>query len=346
MINLRDDTLLFSFPDVHPQAKLHIEFQRTLRIPDDHKNHFLPPGLGCFPVRLVDEYLAGVPAPWVDHGGVMLPMYQSEALWINFSSVGERYPFAVKIAAGKINAVTGDPWSDGIHRDPQDYMIAPHQPWLDGFAVEKGVIRQFVAMPLGSGYSAEEQLTGKAEFGGLQVIAYPMKREVWEKRQRERERESNMLFRMVEEDLPTVTSSSLDFGIIAADMSLAPGGKMRQEIFDDPFRLDDWDLEHSARCFVHLTNSMIWHQITGEHPPTVPLTAKEYSDAGLPWFDFYDEKATALPGSEKLEGLKSVREMGEEKGEMPLPENQSVTVSKVHEIRRGMERDQVREGRV
>jgi hypothetical protein len=39
-------------------------------------------------------------------------------------------------------------------------MVSPEQPWLDGFAIEKGVIRQFVAMPLGDGYSVEEQVTG------------------------------------------------------------------------------------------------------------------------------------------------------------------------------------------
>jgi hypothetical protein len=75
-----------------------------------------------------------------------MPMYQSAALWIRFST---RYPFAVKVAAGKINAVTGDPWSRDLQADPQNYLVLPEQPWLDGFAVRKGVIRQFVAMPLG-----------------------------------------------------------------------------------------------------------------------------------------------------------------------------------------------------
>ena len=58
-----------------------------------------------------------------------------------------------------VNAVTGDGWSDGLHVRPQDYLVAPRQPWLDGFAVDKGFIRQFVAMPLGEGFTAEEQIT-------------------------------------------------------------------------------------------------------------------------------------------------------------------------------------------
>jgi hypothetical protein len=35
MIELRNDALVFSFPEVHPHAVLEVEFQRTLRIPDD-----------------------------------------------------------------------------------------------------------------------------------------------------------------------------------------------------------------------------------------------------------------------------------------------------------------------
>lgn len=112
-------------------------------------------------------------------------MYQSEALWISFSSWGDfgsgaSYPFAVKIAAGKINAVTGEPWTNGLAKRRQNYVVVPDQPWLDGFCVQKGLIRQFVAMPLGQGYTAEEQITGTAEHGGIQIIVYPMKREHYE----------------------------------------------------------------------------------------------------------------------------------------------------------------------
>jgi hypothetical protein len=33
MIELKKDSLVFTFPEVHPDAKLTIDFQRTLRIP-------------------------------------------------------------------------------------------------------------------------------------------------------------------------------------------------------------------------------------------------------------------------------------------------------------------------
>ena len=336
MIELQNDSLVFRFPDVHKDAVLRIGFQRTLRIPDDDKKYPLPPGLGLFPLRHVDDFSDGVPELWMQHGGVMLPMYQSEALWINF---GGDYPFAIKVAAGKINAVTGEDWREGLHRDPQDYMVAPEQPWLDGFCVEKGLIRQFVAMPLGSGYSAEEQLTGKAEHGGLQIVAFPLKREVYERIQPRQRLARSTDFSVAGEVMACLSDEAPgDF-----DMGLGAGGQMEQEIYDDSFGFGDWDLRHSSRCFVHLANSMVWRAITGDDPPTVPPTSSEYTKAGLPWFDYYSD-SKAVEGSEKLATVKSVAELGKEKGDVPLPENQSVTVDKVIKLRKGLKEGQVREG--
>lgn len=336
MIELRRDALVVSFPEVHREARLELNFQRTLRIPDDDTDYALPPGLGRFPLRHVDDFAKRVPAEWLRRGGVMLPMYQSEALWIAFSSPSG-YPFAVKVATGKINAVTGDPWESGLQRDPQDYLSLPEQPWLDGYCVEKGVIRQFVAMPLGSGYSAEEQITGEAEYGGIQVLVYPLKAEVWVKRQREGTRDRSL------HDVEYL-SASMVMEAPSLDMGLAPGGRMIQEIYDDTQRFEDWDLEHSSRCFVHLANSLVWRSITGENPPTTPPTAAEYTRAGLPWFEYYAADQTALKGSGTLAGLESVAELGRKKGDNPLPENESITPGNVKVLRAGLKPGQVREG--
>ncbi len=338
MIELKRDSLVFSFPEVHPQARLEIEFQRTLRIPDDGKDYFLPPGLGAFPLKHVDDFAGHVPASWLEHGGVMLPMHQAEAMWINFNSAyisghGAQYPFAVKIAAGKIDAVTGEQWTNGLHRVPQDYLVIPEQPWLDGFCVEKGIIRQFVAMPLGAGYTAEEQITGRGEFGGIQIIAYPMKREAFERRFPKRARLDFMATEAMPEPM-----------ICRADMGLAPGGRMRQEIYEDPFDFKDWDRSRSSRCFVHISNSLVWRAITGEAPPTVPPTAKDYTSAGLPWFDYYNEGAEALEGSDVLKQLRSVIQLGREKGGRPVPENEGAGAERVIRLGKGRSRFQVREG--
>ncbi len=342
MIELKDDALEFSFPEVHPEARLRVEFQRTLRIPDDGKTHALPPGLGRFPLRHVDDAGERVPPAWLRRGGVMLPMYQSEAMWLNFTARSD-YPFALKVAAGKVNAATGEDWEDGLHRGPQDYLLVPGQPWLDGYAVEKGVIRQFVAMPLGEGYSAEEQIHGTAEFGGVQLLACPMKREAYERKVAAR-RLSEMGGDLMCADFATIREASASMA--HPDMGLAPGGRMRQEIYEDEFELEDWDQRHRSRCFVHLTNSLVWRAITGEAPPTTPPTAREYTDAGLPWFDYYAADRKALEGSAILAELESVLEKAAREGRVGLPENEGVEGERVVAIReRGRERAGVRDGR-
>jgi hypothetical protein len=328
MIELKGNELIFSFPEVHKDAVISIHFQRTLRIPDDDREYPLPPGLGKFPLRTVDDFAENLPDTWLEHGGVMLPMYQSEALWICFGFQG--YPFAIKVAAGKINAVTGDTWVDNLNRNPQDYVVSPEQPWLDGFCVEEGIIRQFVAMPLGAGYSAEEQITGAAQHGGLQLSAFPMRAEAYRRYRKKLE------------------STPMDLAIAAlADesvgMGLAPGGKMRQQIFDDPFEFSDWHEDRFGRCFVHIANSMVWRGITGQSPPTVPRTAKEYNGAGLPWFDYYAEDKKALKGSKILAFLDSVAQKGKKIGQVPLPENESVDPETVINLRAGLKKGQVRE---
>ncbi|KIW90985.1 uncharacterized protein Z519_08768 [Cladophialophora bantiana CBS 173.52] len=53
--------------------------------------------------------------------------------------------------------------------DTQVYVVVPGQNWLDGICVAPRVVRQFVAMPLGSGYTVEGQKTGKEKHGGLRI---------------------------------------------------------------------------------------------------------------------------------------------------------------------------------
>lgn len=306
MITLEHDRLTFRFPDVHPRAQCSIGFLRTLRIPDDDRTYPLPPGLGHFPLCHLDDFSDRLPTESVRRGGVVTPMYQAEALWVFFRSSG--YPFAVKVAAGKICAVSGNPWSEGLADHPQNYLVVPDQPWLDGYCVSEGVIRQFVAMPLGDGYTAEEQLTGVAEHGGMQLAAYPMKAELYDE----------LHPRMVQSRMMVRESPR------AAFMGLAPGGRMNQKVYYDRHGVHAWNQEHGSRCFVTLANSTQWMAITGRQPPTRPPTARRYTEAGLPWFDYYDADREAIEGSAQLAGLASVAETGQDKGESPLPENESI----------------------
>ena len=322
MIELKNDQLIFRFPEVHKDAKCRISFQRTLRIPDDNRAYSLPPGLGEFPLNLVDDYADSVPAGWSTHGGVFLPMYQAEAMWLNF---GGSYPMAVKVAAGKINAVTGEGWENELSSQRQDYVVIPEQPWLDGFYVMEGMIRQFVAMPLGEGYTAEEQLTGEAEHGGLQIVVFPMKASLYQARRREQAR---------------IQYSPLRVQSPPDEMGLAPGGLMRQKIYEDDYGFGAWDRSVRSRCFVHILNSVQFFNVTGANPPSKPPTAREYTAAGLPWFDYYGGDLKALEGAQTLAGLDSVAAKKLKKGEGVLADNDPVQPKVVKTLGKG----KVREG--
>ena len=314
-----------------------INFQRTLRIPDDGKRYPLPPGLGKFPLAHVDDYAPDVPPAWSKRGGVMMPMYQAEALWLRFNS---HYPCALKVAAGKINAVSGRPWSAGLHKNPQDYVVLPGQPWLDGYCVAKGLIRQFIAMPLGKGYSAEEQLTGHAEHGGLQLQVYPLRAAVYfEKVARARlpAKLADVLalllpvpellpsrHRMLDARSTCALSAAMAMPAPPPDMGLGAGGMMHQGIYKDARALTDYDLALTSRCFVHLCNSAAWKAITGSPPPQHPVTAQVYAQYNLPWFDYYRDDLASVDGAPELANLKTVAQLHEAVDAMPLPHNSSV----------------------
>lgn len=105
-------------------------------------------------------------------------------MWIKFES---KEPYAVKIYVGAVNAVSGEPAAETAatrlrrhnllsrNKSIQDYVVIPDQKWLDGIATSEGKVRQFVAMPIGSGYSVEAQVTGIDITGGLQFEITPAK---------------------------------------------------------------------------------------------------------------------------------------------------------------------------
>jgi hypothetical protein len=321
------------FDRILPDVRAKITFQRTLRIPDDGKDYSLPPGLGEFPVRHVDDY-DGVPGVWKKRGGVMLPMHRTEAMWLHCSA---DYPMAVKVGAGGICAISGERWSTGLRQPLQNYLVLPDQPWLDGFRVSEGVIRQFVAVPLGKGLTVEQQLTGEESWGGLQLQAFPLRPERYSNEVLipEMEEAWNLLIRpragvdyicSPESRIPCPASPA-PIGCYSA-AGLGAGGRMKQQIVADTHGVGAWDLQQTSRCFVHLCLAEDWRRLTGAPPPHQPPTAQDYTDAGMPWFD-YDSGQAAVTGATMLSGVKSVNTLVEEKTGLCLADNNSVAPTKV-----------------
>jgi len=168
---LERDSLVF------PSCGASVNFQRTLRIPDDGREHALPPGLGSFPLHAAREH-ARTPHSWrtaADGLHVFMPMHNAEALWLSFH--GASQPAAIMVGAGAVNAVSGERFVPGrleaAADDAQAYCVRPQQPWLDGIKSGADTVRQFVATHAGSGGSVEAQITGSDAVGGIQLFVAP-----------------------------------------------------------------------------------------------------------------------------------------------------------------------------
>lgn len=299
-----------------------VRFVRTLRLPEKG-THALPPGLGHFPLRRVEDYPDTVPQDWLSRGGVMLPVHLREAMWLSFAGTVE--PGALQVGVGKVCAVSGKPWNRRLSRGPQNYLVLPRQPWLDGINSGSGTVRQFVAVPLGMGATVEGQVTGEEKWGGLQLQSWPLADgplEAWrEEQRRAAERRAAMPRQGVGYGMPPAQGAAAPAMMSApgggwgsaprppaAAMGLGVGGSMRQEVYKDDRPASDWAGEPSGRVFVHLVTPPEWRRITGEEPPLSPVDRAAYTRAGLPWFDYYDADGEDLAPTDTLGGVKPVGE--------------------------------------
>ncbi|KAG2386326.1 hypothetical protein C9374_002772 [Naegleria lovaniensis] len=428
-VKVDGNQLIFYNPNNEIDDNIGVTFHRTLRIPDDGKIYPLPPSLGSFPVKRVDDYLDRVPEAWKKQGGVFIPLYQREAMWLEFMNFNTEYPHAMKIAVGKVNALSGETWDEEIKlRNVQDYVVTPLQPWLDGINAGDGYIKQFIAMPLGGGYTVEGQVTGEEKVGGCQIICYAPNHEKRLKqfapkpvvqRSKQCEKKSsygsdlqslnltpsfsipssndcvNSLFvppsasgssfgyvmpqeEMCYESAPSSSScvpSLMDHTILeqelskctldddecendfldyegteerkvsgAKELGLAAGGKMKQQIIEDPYGPSFWDEMTKARIFIHIVNSEMYEQITGEKVPPTPITAQTYASYNYPWFDFYNEDTGSVGKSNILSQVKSVKEVDQEKYAWPQQNDSSVQINNVTTIKGSFNKSDVRDG--
>jgi len=148
-----------------------ISFNRTLRIPEDGREYPLPAGFGRLPILRVEDHAERVPEQWLEQGGFIIPLYQREALFLSFAGVKWR-PTIGKVSVGRVNAISGKEHDLKIRSHRQDYVVIPDQHWLDGINSGDGLVRQFVAMPLGKGYTIEAQVTDEEKYGGFQLAIF------------------------------------------------------------------------------------------------------------------------------------------------------------------------------
>jgi hypothetical protein len=294
-----------------------VSLHRTLRVPDDGNTYPLPPGLGTFPLFRVDDYRDRLPPEISERGGVFVPMYQREALWLGFHGAPWK-PNAVLVAAGGINVLSGEADSARLSGNPQNYLVCPDQPWLDGIHTAQGSVRQFVAMPLGLGYTVEASLTGAETRGGIRLTVFEPKPGRFPDSPPPRHDEG------------PVRMAGLGMG---GRMGLGAGGAIRQKIYPDAYGLDTWDATNSGEVLVHLVDSARFQEITGIAPPGTPIDAKTYTDHGLPWLDLYDETRGDIAPAEEFLKVKTVSARDAELGEATTGEDRfAVPESQIRKI--------------
>jgi hypothetical protein len=280
-----------------------VAFQRTLRVPEDGRVYPLPPGLGRLPIRAVEALSGTVPVELRRRGGFIVPLHRREALWIAFAAAAWK-PNAVQVAVGGINVVSGGRWEERLASDPQNYVVCPGQPWLDGIHAGAGHIRQFVALPLGLGRTVEGQLRGREETGGIQIRVYEPKPGIFPDRP------------------PEPGETAEDRRPARGMMGLGAGGKIAQRIHPDPHGLQVWDPESATSVLVHLVSSADFRALAGEPPPPSPVSAETYTRHGFPWFDYYDEERGDLPPPDALAGLAGTAKAGEAEPQVSIDPRQ------------------------
>ncbi|MDX9760204.1 MAG: hypothetical protein RBU27_13675 [Bacteroidota bacterium] len=305
-VELRDHHLVFS-------NRFSLTFQRTLRIPDDGREYPLPPGLGSFPLYPVRDFRERVPAHWDIEHGYILPMHQREAMWIDFDGAYWK-PNAVKVGVGLVNAVSGTEWNLALGASPQDYLVVPDQPWLDGIKSGEGTIRQFVAVPLGTGYTVEAQVTGKESDGALRIAVFEPKPGRFPDQPPEPERDA------LYSKAPALAQS-----LEAGGMGIGAGGTMRQKVYEDAYGVATWSVDQTQEVVIYIVNSAQFESLTGITPPPTPIDAATYTAYGFPWFDLYDEHKKDLHASEELKKVKSTGQLDKEK-DLKIQDDSSVIV--------------------
>jgi hypothetical protein len=283
---------------------LSVVFHRTVRVAEGRTPANLPPSLGQMKVYEVSAFKNRCPETW-EESGVFVGLHDQEAMWLSFHA---SMPIALLVGAGSINAINGKKL--GTKLEPDNYMVVPPQPWLDGWKSENGTVYQFVstAYKKGEGNTVAEQLIGaESKTGGLGFALFEPKEPLlpkgyptqgWGDDPYEDVSYDNMLGGAPPMasggPIETYQSSGATGISIASTASAAPakhsvlrvasagfkemglgkGGQIKQKIYQDPYGLDKWrELPTQTRA-VYIVAAPLLAEITGEpiqKPAAQPL---------------------------------------------------------------------------
>jgi hypothetical protein len=155
MVELKNNNLVFAFPEVNPAAELNIHLRRDdgseeavpiVSQPDD--DGFMVQGQGAVVMHL-------------------RPRIAFEESWYGSGAKKVRFPFAILLSVGGRNALTGEQSGSPI-RSPQNYFASPPQGGIDGCFTDGRVL------PFRGGESSPGERTR------LAITVFPVKKETWD----------------------------------------------------------------------------------------------------------------------------------------------------------------------
>lgn len=262
-----------------------IKFEHPRRPPDDAKFYVFSPGLEELPLRPATDFPDTLPASWLKQTDFLMPMNASDPFLIRFIS---NYPFAVKLAAGNLDAVTGGPQLAGLQKEPRNYLV------VSGESTVKGVQERSFVLPLDAGCEVNEQFFPDQKIGRIHLQICPLRVEsyfgeevahsipptlreyfawfVYGPSLRARWAE---IKRMDEKQRSEPLTD--EFGAIVLNRKYEDELDWRYiRELGDLREVADWDQARSKRCCVHVCNSSVWRRITSTNPPQARLSAECY----------------------------------------------------------------------
>jgi hypothetical protein len=314
---------------------LEITFHRTVRVPNGRQPSNLPPSLGRIELYRVSKYAERCPKNW-ESEGYFMALHDIEAMWMSFTP---QQPVALLVGAGGTNALNGEKLGTTLAKG--NYVVAPPQPWLDGWKDTDGTVYQFVATPYkkGEGRSVAEQLMREESKTGAIGIALFNPKDVkalkpilppmegycgsimdndfhWTHTAGGYAHKEALVHFFAEttkiecsatqdsaEKLvaPSTKARVVGAGLKFSEMGIGRGGKIIQKIYPDPYGLNVWQVEPSATLAIYLVNASIFEQITGKKMPD-PVSHDAYQGH---WFGMKDSQQGDIAGTQKFSGLKS-----------------------------------------
>lgn len=111
---------------------INITFQRT---PQTTASNCLgePSSFGALPLAEMDD-------------AVVVPVASEEAFWLGFEVPPSHPPLCLRISVFNkitVDATTGEPWCDALQSVPQNYLVCPPQPAINGVRDKTGIFKCF-----------------------------------------------------------------------------------------------------------------------------------------------------------------------------------------------------------